>query len=217
MAKLLPFQSTGVLISEIDQFIDRVAEAVMVLEQTQLHYLDNGADDQLDERLEQILDIEQRGDTLRRNIANVMYSQMLMPDTRGDVLSLLDEVDTTLDDCTHGVASLVIEQPEVHEATVDDFRAMAAEVTKAALAMLKAARAYFKEPNAVRDHVHKVNFHNAEATKITLRAGKAIYRSDLPLDRKQQLNRWLTAVRGVASHADDVAEQVAIFAVKRSY
>ena len=92
MANLLPFQRTGLLISEIDEFFDKVSEAALVLEQTVLHYVANGADAQLEKRLRQIRAIETRGDELRRSIANVMYAEMLMPDARGDILSLLSEV-----------------------------------------------------------------------------------------------------------------------------
>ena len=71
MVEILPFQRTGLLISEIDELIDKVSEAVMVLGQTFLHYLDKGGDDYLDEKLEQVRAIEQRADELRRNVANV--------------------------------------------------------------------------------------------------------------------------------------------------
>lgn len=217
MVQILPFQRTGLLVSEIDEFIDKVSESVMVLEQTFLHYLDKGADDYLDEKLEQIRGIEDRGDELRRNIANVMYSEMLMPDTRGDVLSILDEVDTTLDDCSHLVIGLVMERPDLPKEYNESFRAVMAEVDKAAQAMLQGARAYFKDPLSVRNHTHKINFHNREATTIALRLGKDVFGSDLPLEFKRQLRGWIVALRDVASHADDIGDQLAIFAVKRSY
>ncbi len=217
MVNILPFQRTGLLISEIDDFLDKVSEAVMVLEQTILHYLEKGADDSLEERNEQIWAIEERADELRRNIGNVMYSEMLMPDTRGDVLSLLDEVDTTLDDCSHTVVELFMEHPELPPEYNEDFAAMMGEVSKAAEAMLLGARAYFKEPLAVRNHVHKTSFHNKEATNLALKLGRTIFNSDLPLERKRQLRAWILALRDIASHADDVGDQLTILAVKRSY
>lgn len=217
MAKLLPFQRTGALISEIDEFLDKVAEAVMVLEQTIRQYVESGDREQLEARFEQIRSIEDRADEIRRAIANVMYTEMLMPDTRGDVLSLLDEVDGVLDHCSHIVAGLVIERPDLDAEVRDSLAAITSEAVKAAQAMLSGARAYFKEPHAVRDHVHKAGFHNKEATTIGLRAGKAVYDSDLPLDRKQQLVGWLVAFRQLASNAEDIGEQVAIFAIKRSF
>ncbi len=47
MVNILPFQKTSLLISGIDDYLDKVAEAIMTLEQTLLHYADQGADEQL--------------------------------------------------------------------------------------------------------------------------------------------------------------------------
>ncbi len=216
MANILPFQRTGVLISEIDEYLDKISEAVMVLERTFAHYVDSGPDEELDERLEEIFDIESRGDDLRRSIATVMFTQMLMPDTRGDVLSLLDELDTTLDDCTHTVIGLAVERPELPPDTHKDYRALMAEAARAADQMVRAARAYFKEPHAVRDYAHKIGLHERETTKIGLRLGRQIFDSELPLEVKRQLADWLVNIRRVASHAHDVGDIVSIYAVKRS-
>lgn len=217
MADLLPFKRTSSLISNIDEFIDKVAEAVMVLEQGFDEYVDRASDNDLTHRMEQIRGIEARADEIRRAVANVMYTEMLMPDTRGDVLNLLDEVDTTMDDCVHLLISLTIERPDIPEEYDPGFKSIMSEVAKAGQAMLQGARAYFKEPHAVRDHVHKVGFHNQEATTAVLRVGKVIYDSDLPLERKRQLGAWLSSVRAVGSHAGDIADQLAILAVKRSF
>jgi len=217
MDRVLPFQRTALLISEIDEFIDMVSEAVMLLERTVVHYLDEGADDYLDEKIERIRGIEGRGDELRRNIANVIYAEMLMPDTRGDVLGLLDEVDTILDDCVHIVIKLGIERPDFPAGVNQSLKAILSEAIKAAQAVLLGARAYFKEPYAVRNYVHKINFHNREATAIGLRSGRELFDSELPLERKQQLIGWIAVTRGLASHADDIGDKLAIFAVRRSF
>ena len=50
MARILPFQSSGMLIRETDEFIDKISDAVMVLERAFQHYLDSGVSDELEER-----------------------------------------------------------------------------------------------------------------------------------------------------------------------
>ena len=216
MVNILPFKRTSLLVSEIDEFLDKISEAAMIVQRAFLHYLDNGKDAELVAKVDQIRAVEARADQVRRNIANVMYTELLMPDTRGDVLSLLDQVDIALDDCAHLVIGLAMERPEVPEEFHDGFRRMLAEVDQAVQVVISGARAYFKEPYAVRDYVHKVNFHNREATSIALQGGRLIFDSDLPLERKLHLRDWLIRVRDLASNADDIGDQLAIFAVKRS-
>ena len=216
MLNILPFKRTSQLIREIDEFIDKVSEAAMVCERTFLTYLADGPGDYLEERLEEIMEIEARADELRRNVSKVMFTEMLMPDTRGDVLSLGAEVDASLDDLVHLLGNLCVERPEIPPEYTDGFRRVTSEVMQAVDSMLRGARAYFKEPNAVRDHIHKINFQEKEATQIVLRTGRKIFDSELPLERKRQLRDWLRAIRTVASRANDIGGRLEIFAVKRS-
>ncbi|MDJ0943688.1 MAG: DUF47 family protein [Kiloniellales bacterium] len=216
MANILPFQRTGLLISEIDEFVDKVSEAIMVLEQTMADYVDKGPESQLDDRVQQIRGIEARGDELRRSIANVMYAEMLMPDARGDILSLLDEVDNVLDACAYVVIGLAVERPELPADAREEFKKINAEVAKSGQAMADGARSYFKDPQAVRNHVHKIDFHEEEATTTGLQLGRRIFESDLPLERKRQLFDWVVKLRDIASHANDAGDRMAIFAVKRA-
>ena len=216
MVDILPFARTNRLVNEIDEFMDKVADAVLVTERTFYQYLDTGSEAELADRFAQIRELEDRADELRRDVANALYTEMLMPDSRADVLSLLDHVDSTLDACVHLLAKLALERPELVEAFQADFRGIMSESVAAMQAMLSAARAYFRQPHAVRDHVHKTSFHDKEGTAIGMRLGKAIYDSDLPLERKMQLGEWLSAVRNLASDASDVGDELAILAVKRA-
>ncbi len=216
MVNILPFKKTARLVSEIDEFIDRVSEAQMVLERSLYHYFEHGPDEEMDQKVEQIMGIETRADELRRSITTIMYTEMLMPDTRGDVLSLLGEVDTTLDKCVHLLVSLSMERPGVTGEYVDGYRTIISDAGKAVQAMLQGVRAYFKEPHTVRDHVHKISFHDKEATLVALRTGRAIFDSDMPLVNKREARDWLVGIRNLASHASDVGDHLAIFAVKRS-
>ena len=216
MVDILPFRKTARLVSEIDEFIDRVSEAQMVLERSLFHYFEHGPDEELDQKVEQIMEIETRADELRRSVTTIMYTEMLMPDTRGDVLSLLGDVDTTLDECVHLLVALSVERPAVTREHVEGYRTIISEAGKAVQVMLQGVRAYFKDPNTVRDHVHKISFHDKEATLVILRTGRAIFDSDMPLEKKREARDWLVAIRNLASHASDVGDQLAIFAVKRS-
>ncbi len=145
-----------------------------------------------------------------------MYTLMLMPDTRGDILTLLDEIDNTLDDCTHLVVGLAVERPELPKDLQEDYKSIILNVTKSGQSMLEGARAYFKDPRAVRNHVHQISFYEQEATTIGLQMGIRVFDSDLHLERKRQLRDWIVGLRQIASHANDVGDRMAIFAVKRS-
>ena len=64
MAKILPFQGTGALVAELDEFFDKVSEAVLVQKTTFLDYMESHDAGPLDGRVEQIRAIEERADEL---------------------------------------------------------------------------------------------------------------------------------------------------------
>ena len=216
MSKVMPFQRTSALINDIDEFFDRCQEAAMLLEKTFLRFFEHGPDDSLQERFNQIRDVERRADELRRAVANLLYSEMLLPDARGDILELLDEVDNVLDECVHMVGKLHIERPASRESWDDDILELILEVGKGMNAMLAAARIYFKDPLAVRGEIKKIDFHDSEATSLMMKIAAEVYGSDLPLERKRHLGEWLGTIRRLGSMADDVGDKLAIFAIKRS-
>ena len=78
------------------------------------------------------------------------------------------------------------------------------------------ARAYFKEPLTVRNHVHKIAFHEGEATTTAFQLGRRISASDAPLEYRRQLLDWIVRLRSMASEASDVGDRLVIYAVKRS-
>ena len=216
MPKVMPFQRTGALISDIDEFFDRCQEAAMLLEKTFLHFIEHGPDESLEQRFDQIRAVERRADELRRAVANLLYTEMLLPESRGDILELLDAVDNVLDECVHLVAQLTVERPASRGPWDDDFRALILEVGKGIMAMLAAARIYFKDPVAVRGEMQKIDFYDSEATTLLMKVGSQVFASDLPLERKRHITAWFGSLRRLGSMANDVGDKLAIFAVKRS-
>jgi predicted phosphate transport protein (TIGR00153 family) len=196
--------------------MDKLSEAGMVFEQAVLRYADHGVDAVVQEKLVHIGKLEGRGDALRRDLERVLLTEMLIPDARGDVLSLLDNLDDLLDDLKHGLQTLTIEQPDFPESLRDDLKDLTTTVVKSIEETAVASRAYFRDPNAVPDHIHKIGFHEKEADTVALRMVRAIFASTMPLERKRHLQSCVARIDGLADGAEDVGDKLGIYAVKRS-
>jgi predicted phosphate transport protein (TIGR00153 family) len=210
------FGRTKALERQIDEFLDKVSEAGMALEQAVAACLEGAGEDVIEEWFAQIHGIESRGDELRRTIEMALYSEMLIPETRGDVLMLLDGLDNLLDEVESSFIAFMVERPAVPEEWVQALRELTAESVATLESTVLASRAYFRDFAAVRDHLHKVAYHEAEADKIAIRLSRQIFGSDLPLDRKLHLRRMVERVDQLADSADDAGDRLAIYAVKRS-
>ena len=214
--KISPFRRTRELKSQIDEMLDVVSEAALAYKHGIGQYIRRGWDESVEEKCEQVNKCESRGDALRSSIGQAMYTEMLLPDTSGDVLGLLGSLDRLLDDMEHCLLVVRIEQPEVPAEYHEDWIECSSLAADAIEAVVLAARSYFRDPRAARDHIHKIHFYEKSSQTIALRLIGRIFKSDLPLDRKMQLRGHVWLVDRLADMADNAGDALAIYAVKRS-
>lgn len=213
--KLTLFNKTRVLEQQIDEFFDKVSELGLVFSSALEVYLDDGANDEFDAFLQQAASIEGKGDTLRRTIEVELYAQTLIPDLRGDVLRLLEDMDHLMNVYEGNLFRISIQQPDVPEEFHSGYLELTRTVVTCVESVVLAARSFFRDINAVRDHNAKVIFYETEADKKGTRLQRAIFASDLSLDRKMHLRYFVERIDELANSAEDVADTLAIYAIKR--
>ncbi len=213
--KLTLFNKTRVLEQQIDEFFDKVSESGMVFSRALEVYLADGANDEFDAFLQQSARIEGKGDTLRRTIEVELYAQTLIPDLRGDVLRLLEDMDHLMNVYEGNLFRISIQQPDVPEEFHSGYLELTRTVVTCVESVVLAARSFFRDINAVRDHNAKVIFYETEADKKGTRLQRAIFASDLSLDRKMHLRYFVERIDELANSAEDVADTLAIYAIKR--
>jgi predicted phosphate transport protein (TIGR00153 family) len=214
--KLLPFGRTKAIEDQINEFLDRVSEAGLVFEMGVDCYLDCGVDEACEAKLKQISELEHRGDELRRSVETALYSELLIPDFRGDVLSLLEDLDTLLDVLKSTLQSITIERHDVPDESKKDFKELVSVTVKSVESTVLASRAFFTDINSVRDHIHKIGFYERESDKIAIRMKKNIFKSSLTLDRKMHLRDLVDTIEQLADEAENVGDRLSIYTIKRA-
>jgi len=218
--KLSLFNKNKTLEAQIDEFLDTVSQGGILFEETMRHYTRNGVDDLYTQRLQQISDIESTGDRLVKAIVTELYSEMLIPESRADVLSLLQDIDCLLDQYRQTCYAVDIECVKIDDLPDHDssrsFSALVTVVVQCVEVLIAAARAFFRDINAVRDSQHKVGFLEGEADKVADQLKREIFRSDLSLDRKMHLRYFIDMVDSIADEAEETAEWLAIYTIKRA-
>ncbi len=214
---LSPFRRTKALESEIDAFLDKLSESGLLFKRAVQIYLDEGATDAFDEKLQAVNRLESEADKLRRSIITQLYAQTLIPESRGDVLGLLENLDSVLNLQEGTLWSFSIEQPDIPPEFHGDFAVLCDQAVSAFESIVLASRAFFRNIEAVHDHMHKVMFYEKEADKISSKLKRAIFGSDLPLPRKAHLRNFVNHIDNVADQSEDVADRLAIYTIKRRF
>lgn len=210
------FGKTKRLEAQFDDFMDRVIEASLIFERAFKTYLRDGFTPDFSGAVDEVSQLETRNDELKKEIETRLYEQTLIPDLRGDVLSLIEGLDGILNLYQSNCFRILIEKPDIPSRYHKDFKALAKTSTLCVDSLIMASRAFFTNIEAVRDHNVKVMFFETEADKISTRLKTRVFASDLPLEHKIHLRYFCDRVEDASNRAEDVADNLAIYTLKRS-
>ena len=212
---MMLFGKTRQLEARVDEFFDAISQGALIFASGVEHFV-AGREQAFGADLEAVHEAEERADALRREVENQLYSHSLIPDQRGDVLGLLESSDDVIDEAYSALAHLDVERPRIDASECEDFVELARSGAASVEALVLAARAFFRDVAAVKDHLHKVYFYEKQADRISLRLRRRIFGSDLELAGKLHLAGFVERLARVSDRAESVADRIAIYAIKRS-
>ena len=211
------FGKTRFLEGLIDQFLDQISEGIILVEMGIKAYLSNDEDTDIClEKLNQIIEIKRRCSELRRTIVTMLYTEMLLPDARGDVLRLLGSLFELLDEMGDNYQELMIVQPRRMPEFCQDFADLTNMAIRSVQAVVVAARTFFRMPAAVRDHINEVRVFEDETDKLAWRIKRRIFAADLSFEQRTQLREAAAMIDALADKAENIGDSLSIFAIKRS-
>jgi len=209
------FGRTRKLEHRIDEFLDRVTESGVVFNRALRIYLQEGASEEFDIYLNKVVDLEAKEDRLRRDIEIEIYARTLIPDLRADVLRLLEDTDAIVNAYEAMLFRLSIQTPEIPTEFHENFRELSETVVSCAETLVLGARAFFRDMEAVRDHCIKTIFLETQCDMLSTKTQRSVFNSGLPLERKIHLRYFIERLDDIANLAEDVADTLQIYSIKR--
>jgi len=199
---------------QIDDFIDTLAEGVLVYKAGVRSYL-AGDETDFEDRILAIDRLESRADKLSKSIESHLYAHSLIPEHRGDVLGLLENADNIIDTAKTSLYQFSVERPDIPEEFHRAFNKLADSCNEAVEAVCVGTRCFFRDVEAVKDNLYKVYHYEKEADQISDALKRAIFATDLELAHKIHLRYFALNVEKVSDMAESVADRLAIYAIKR--
>lgn len=211
------FGKTKTIEAQIEQFFDKISEAGLIFRAGIKDYLDKDLE-QFKKRLKDIKELEGDADNLRREIRYYLYTKMLIPESRGDVLGLLETSDNVIDTTKTVLSHFDIESPSIPEEFNIEFIKLTESAVHALSNLVKANRAFFKNNPIIHDYIHKVHFYEHEADQIEEKLKRQIFHDGhvKELAEKLQLRDFVAYISSLADDSEDVAERLSVYSIKRT-
>jgi predicted phosphate transport protein (TIGR00153 family) len=163
--------------------------------------------------------LETAVDELRRGIRHQLYSKMLLPESRGDMLSLLETIDNVIDTTEEVLVQFDIQRPKIPKELNKDFIELVDASCKAADFTVLAARCYINNSDLINDHINKTFFYEHEADKVENRIKRKLFGSDdfvTDLAGKAHLSKFVELIAKLSDDGQDVCERLSVATIKRS-
>jgi len=208
------FKKTVELEHEIDKFLDLIIQGALLFTHGVEAYFKN-KDTEFENYLNKLSEYEHKADDLRRNIESKLYLHTLIPDSRGDVLGLMESTDRVLNLLAETLSQFSVESPEFIPEVREKFIDLSIVSGKAVEQMVSAVRAYFRDLPAVRDAIAKAIFYEKESDQLAEDIKRTVFQSDLRLSHKMHQRYFALHIESIADEAENVCDRLAIAAIKR--
>lgn len=212
------FRKTKELDNKINEFLDNVSEAGLIYSRAIDLYMEKGACEDFMKKRQEISAFESRNDQLRRDVEATLYEHTLLPDSRADVLELLEAIDRVMNKYESNLYMYAIEKPQIPKAFHNAFKELVQTVVDCVEALVVSARSFFEMNGEIKNHLHKVMFFEKQADQQGTSLKTAFFdEKKLELAHQRQLQDFEMATEGISDLSEDVADTLTVLAVKRSF
>ena len=210
------FGDTKKLEKEIDDFVDILSEVGLVFKSIIPTYLNYSANEKFEEMVDRVKEMESKADKITKEVEHTLYEETLIPDSRSDVLRLLEHLDEVIGLYQGNCYHFSIQKPNFPKEFHQDLIELTDNVVNCVESLCLTVRSFFRDIQSVRDNAHKVTFYEKESDIKFSALARKIFDSELSLDKKMHLRYFVEKIDRICDQAEDIADEIQIYSIKRS-
>lgn len=211
------FKHANQSIELIDKFLNTIDQGGLIFKEGVYNYLYNNGDKFAD-NLRTLSQLETEADILKRKLETILYTQSLMPQLRGDILRLFEELDAIINLAKTNLFQFDVEVPFIPAELNADFVKLTELSASAIESVIPASRTWFKNPETVKEQLHRVYLYEKETDKLADSIKRRVFH-DMPqikLSEKFHLRYFTLHIETLSDAAQKVADTLSIMAIKRT-
>ena len=177
--------------------------------------LKDGTCDDFHFLMDQTHKYESRADDLRDEINELMYSRALIPESREDIMALLERVDEIPRSFEHVLNIILTEKIALPDFLVLDIQELIRISIESCDLMAKQIDVMIKKREGIRTLMSTIDQNESHCDHIERRIIVKLFESDLEPFLKMQLKELVIVLGEISDQVDRVSKRVNIMAMKR--
>ena len=201
----------------IEQFLSLIDQGSLIFKDGVRNYL-LGNRENFEDNLKTLSNLSSEADIKKREIENILYTQSLMPQLRGDILKLLEELNNIIDLAKTNLFEFDVEVPFIPSELNQDLIKLTELSVLAIDSLIPAARDYFTNPDSVKEKLHRVYLYEKETDKLASSIKRRVFQTipQLKLSEKFHLRYFTLHIEILSDVAKNAADLLSIMALKRA-
>ena len=209
------FSKTNKLLEMLEGYLEKVTECMEQARKTLFLYIDKGSCEEFDELVTKTHMAESCSDDLRREIEISLYEKALIPESRGDILGLLEAVDKIPNKAESVAFQIQTEALRIP----DEFKPELRKIININFDIFKdikrAISAVFKNIKEVRHITNEIDKKESNSDSMERNLIKKLFSSNIDIGEKILLKELIIEIGSISDRAEDTADRLNIMAVKR--
>ncbi len=199
----------------IGEYFETTDKAVHEFEIGVRCYFDKGGCEEFRDIDRRIHAAESRADDLLRQIEKMLYSRSLLPESRGDLLGLLEHFDKMPNLAETISFMLDTQQVSVPEVYLPEMRKLIEVNVEAYRLVRKTVDKLFTSPETVGEAVEPVDAKESESDRLEGKLIRAVFSSDLDGCEQIMLRELIQLIGDISDSAENVAGRLEIISLKK--
>jgi predicted phosphate transport protein (TIGR00153 family) len=199
----------------IDKYLETVDLCMQLFNQSMMRFLNTGCTQEFTREVEETHKLESIADDLRRKIQMTLYGKALLPDSRGDLLTLLefyDKIPGAAEDVLFLTKVLCL---DFHEDMIEDLQKLVGVNVEAYRMVRESMNSLFENPSETLYQTRGVDAKESESDRLERSLIERIFKSDMDTGEKMLFKELVQLIGKISDRAENAADRIGIVAIKR--
>ena len=201
----------------IEKYLATVWESIELFRKTIEIYFEKGLAREFIEMIESTHLSESLADDIRRDMELALYEKSLIPESRGDILGLIEATDKVLNKAQSVLYQIETESLHIPDELKDDFIRLVNTNISAYESAIEGFKTLFVNVNNVRDKVKEVDKKESSSDRMERDFIRKIFSSNYDIGQKILLKDLVIEVGSISDRSEDVTDRLSIVAAKRMF
>jgi len=209
------FGKKNAVYEKTEKYLNRIRETIEMFRKTMENYFGNGISREFKEMIENTHLSESMADDLRREIELDMYQKSLIPESRGDILGLIEATDAVLNKAQSVLYQIETESLNIPQELKEDLLKLINNNIYAFEGAIEGFRTLFHSLKDVREKVKEVDKRESSSDRMERDLIRRVFSSGYEIGQKILLKDLIIEIGNISDKSEEVTDRLNIIAAKR--